>query len=152
MSSPVWKLCPRLANMRPSRKVIAALRRLNSFSNTIWQAWYNRSYIRGSVHRNSRLKKSSKMQQYADIYLLLNYCTCFGRPSRPSSGVHKSVVAASGTDHTIWGACYLKRDQIRICTRGCNYTFMYSWWWARWTPETCAVHVHLVGFLHPVML
>jgi len=44
------------------------------------------------------------MQQYADIYLLLNYSTCFGRPSRPSSGIHKTVVAASGTDHTIWGA------------------------------------------------
>jgi len=26
-----------------------------------------------------------------------------------------------------------------ICTRGCNYGFMYSWWWARWTPETCRV-------------
>jgi len=44
------------------------------------------------------------MQQYADIYLLLNYSTCFGRPSHPSSGVHKTVVAASGTDHTIWEA------------------------------------------------
>ena len=44
------------------------------------------------------------MQLQADIYLLLNYSTCFGRPSRPSSGVHKTVVAASGTDHTIWGA------------------------------------------------
>jgi len=31
-------------------------------------------YIRGSVYRNSRLKKSNEMQQYADIYLLLNYC------------------------------------------------------------------------------
>jgi len=31
------------------------------------------------------------MQQYADIYLLLNYSTCFWRPSRPSSGVHKTV-------------------------------------------------------------
>jgi len=41
------------------------------------------------------------VQQYADIYLLLNYSTCFGRPSRPSSGVHKTVVVASGTDHTI---------------------------------------------------
>jgi len=38
------------------------------------------------------------MQQYADIYLLLNYCTYFGRPSRPSSGVRKTVVAASSTD------------------------------------------------------
>ena len=153
------------------------------------------------------------MQLYADIYLLLNYSTCFGRPSRPSSGVHKTVVAdsgtghtvwgasfikrdqirtglgpsnystcfgsssrpssgvyknvvaASGTDHTIWGASFLKRDQIRtslgprrsqtspylvtfeeacspdsmICTRGCNYSFIYSWWWARLTPETCRV-------------
>ena len=57
------------------------------------------------------------MQRYADIYLLLNYCTCFGRPSRPSSGVHLTVVAASGTDHTVCGPSYLKRDQIRICTR-----------------------------------
>jgi len=104
-------------------------------------------YIRGSLHRNSRLKKSNEMQQYADIYLLLNYSTCFGRPSRPSSGLHKTAVAASGTDHTIWGASFLKRDQITlrshtsryfatfeearspdsmICTRGCNYSFMYS--------------------------
>ena len=106
-------------------------------------------YIRGSVHRNSRLKKSNEVRQYADIYLLLYYSTCFGRPSRPSSGVHESVVAASGTDHTIWGANSLKSGQIRsrlrelapsnpvtfegacspdsmICTRGCNYSFMYS--------------------------
>jgi hypothetical protein len=58
-------------------------------------------YIRGSVHRNSKLKKSNYMQLYADIYLLLNYCTCFGRPSRPSSGVHKTVVAASGADRLL---------------------------------------------------
>jgi len=45
------------------------------------------------------VKKSNKMQQYADIYLLLNYSTCFGRPSRPSSAVRKTVVAASGTYH-----------------------------------------------------
>ena len=69
-------------------------------------------YICSSVHRNSRLKKSNKMQQYADIYLLLNYCTCFGRPSSPSSGVHKTVVAAYGTAHTIWEASFLKRDPI----------------------------------------
>jgi len=57
-------------------------------------------YLCSSVHRNSRLNKSDKMQLYADIYLLLSYSTCFGRSSRPSSGVHKTVVAASGTDHT----------------------------------------------------
>jgi len=98
-------------------------------------------YICSSVHRNPRLKKSNKMQQNADIHLLLNYSTCFGRPSHPSSGVHKTVVAASGTDRTIWEGNFFKRDQIRthlvtfeeaccpdsmICTRGCNYSFMYS--------------------------
>jgi len=46
------------------------------------------------------LKESNKMQQYADIYWLLHYSTCFGRPSRPS-WIHKTVVAASGTDHTV---------------------------------------------------
>jgi len=40
------------------------------------------------------------MQQYAGIYLLQNYSTCFGRPSRPSSGVQKTVTAASGTGHS----------------------------------------------------
>jgi len=75
------------------------------------------------------------MQQYADIYLLLNYSTCFGRPLRPSSVVHKTLIAASGTDHTIWEASCSKRDQTSpylatfeearspdsmIYTRGCN--------------------------------
>jgi len=48
------------------------------------------------------------MHLYADIYLLLNYCTGFGHPSRPSSAVHRTVVAASGTEHTV----FFKRDQI----------------------------------------
>ena len=59
------------------------------------------------------LKKSNEMQQYADIYLLLNYSTCFGRPWRPSSGVHKTVVVGSGTENTIWGTSFFKRDHIR---------------------------------------
>ena len=29
------------------------------------------------------------------------------------SGVHKTVVAASGTDCTIWGTSFLKRDHLR---------------------------------------
>jgi hypothetical protein len=84
----------------------------------------------GIQNNNSRLKKSKEMQKYADIYLLLNYSTCFGRPSRPSSGVHKTFVAASGADRSIWGASFFKRDQKRaeeacfpgsmICTTGCN--------------------------------
>ena len=39
------------------------------------------------------------MKQYVGIYLLQNYSTCFGFPSHPSSGVHKTVTAASGTGH-----------------------------------------------------
>jgi len=57
-----------------------------------------------------------EIQQDATVcrYLFTaNYSTCFGRSSRPSSGVHKTVVAASGTDHTIWGESFFKRDQIR---------------------------------------
>jgi len=56
------------------------------------------------------------MQQYADIYLLLNYSTYsyFGGPSRPSSGVHKTEVAVSGTDHTIWEASFFKRDNVVV--------------------------------------
>jgi len=50
------------------------------------------SHIVPVINCTSMLKKSNKMQLYADIYLLLNYSTCFERPSRPSSEVHKTVV------------------------------------------------------------
>jgi len=66
------------------------------------------------------------------------YSTYFGCPLRPSSAIYKAVVAASGTDQTIWGASFFKRDRLdtfeeagspdsMICTRGCNYSFMYCW-------------------------
>jgi len=58
-------------------------------------------YIHGSVHRNSTLIRSNKMKQYAGIYLLRNHSTCFGRPSHPSSGIYKTLNAASGTGHSI---------------------------------------------------
>jgi len=56
-------------------------------------------YIHGSVHRDSILIRSNKMQQYAGIYLLHNYSMCLGCPSHPSSGVQKTATAASGTSH-----------------------------------------------------
>ena len=134
------------------------------------------------------LIRSNKMQQYADIYLFIylfiyllqNHSTCFGYPSRPSSGVYKTVTPPSGTGHSIWETTFLQRGQIRTgltqpmrsidqsrvaiatldqsilpidclkpviiwprwrkvvvqirdmtCTRGCSYSFMYSWWWVR---------------------
>jgi len=49
------------------------------------------------------------MQQYAGIYLLQNYSACFGRPSHPSSGVPKTVTAASDTGHSIWVTTFLQR-------------------------------------------
>ena len=53
-----------------------------------------------NINHQTSLKESNEVQQHADIYLLLNYSTCFGCPWRPSSGVHKTVVAASGTAAT----------------------------------------------------
>ena len=54
-----------------------------------------------STWRRFVLIRSNKMQQYAGIYLLQNYSTSFGCPSHPSSGIHKTVTAASGTGHSI---------------------------------------------------
>ena len=51
-------------------------------------------------HPHYLLIRSNKMQQYAGIYLLQNHSTCFGYPSHPSSGEHKTVTAASGTGHS----------------------------------------------------
>jgi len=39
------------------------------------------------------------MQHYAGIYLLQDYSTFFACPSHPSSGLHKTVTAASGAGH-----------------------------------------------------
>jgi adenylate kinase len=50
------------------------------------------------------------MQQYAGIYLLQNHSTYLGCPSHPSSGVHKTVTAVSGTGHSIWVTTFLQRD------------------------------------------
>jgi len=61
------------------------------------------------VHRNSILIRSNKMQQFAGIYLLHNHSTCFGCPSHPSSGVHKTVTAASGIGHSIWANTFIHR-------------------------------------------
>ena len=97
------------------------------------------------------LLRSNKMQQHAGIYLLQNHSTCFGCPSHPSSGVHKTVTAASGAGHSIWATTFLQRGQglLTACEqehlllltscRGCSYSFMYSWWWVRGTPEACRV-------------
>jgi len=51
------------------------------------------------------------MQQYAGIYLLQDHSTYFECPSHPSSGVYKTVTAASGTGYSIWATTFLQRGQ-----------------------------------------
>jgi len=41
----------------------------------------------------------------------------------PSSGVLKTVTAASGTGHNIGTATSLQRTDIMTCTGGCGYSF-----------------------------
>jgi len=41
------------------------------------------------------------MQQYAVYILLQCHSTCFGFRPHPSSGVHKTVVTATGTSHMV---------------------------------------------------
>ena len=52
------------------------------------------------------------MQQYADMYLPQSHSTCFGCPPHPSSGVLKTVTAASGTGHNTGTATSLQRGLI----------------------------------------
>jgi len=54
------------------------------------------------------------MQQYADIYLLLNHSPYFRCPPHPSSGVHKTVTAASGTGHNIGTATSLQSGHFGL--------------------------------------
>ena len=61
------------------------------------------------------LIRSNKMRQCAGIYLLQIYFTCFWCPSHPSSGVHKTVTAASGTGHSIWATTFLQRGLFIYC-------------------------------------
>ena len=106
-------------------------------------------YIYSSMPRNSRLKKTNKMQRHADIYLLLNCSTCFGLPSRPSSGVHKTVVSASGTDHTICGAsstCSLIVQFYILLMMGAMDTRNMQ---SNLAVINICIQLQLVGFLQP---
>ena len=78
---------------------------------------------------------SNEMQQYAVCFILLqNHSTCFGCRPHPSSGVHQTVTAASGTSHmsvqlaSTWPCPRWSEvvAQTMICTGGCSYSFMYS--------------------------
>ena len=65
--------------------------------------------------------KSNEMQQYAGVYLLQNYSTCFGCLSHPSSGVSQNVTADSGTGHSVKATTFRQGGLIR--TRWPNYVY-----------------------------
>ena len=52
------------------------------------------------------------MQQYAGVYLLQNYSTCFRWLSHPSSGVHQTVTTASGTGYSVRATTFRQRGLI----------------------------------------
>jgi hypothetical protein len=66
------------------------------------------------------------MQQYAVYFILLQgHSTCFGCLPLPSSGVHKTLTAASGTGHNIGAATSFQRGQARP-GQACGHSFMYT--------------------------
>jgi len=71
------------------------------------------------------------MQQYAGVYLLQNYPTCFGCPSHLSPGVHKTVTAASDT-----GRC----SDTMTCIRSCSYSFMQVFIYCKITLYVSGAH------------
>ena len=96
-------------------------------SKCCWNKKNSEFYIHVSMHRNSILIRFNKTQQYAGVYLLQNYSICFGCPSHPSSGVHKTVNAASGIGHSIWGTTFLQRGLIRPCRRKVAAQILWPW-------------------------
>ena len=48
------------------------------------------------------------------MYLLQGYSTCFGRPSHRSSGVQKTVTAASGTGISNGAKTFLQRGLLGL--------------------------------------
>jgi len=60
------------------------------------------------------------MQEYAAIYSLQNYSIGFGCQSHPSSGVSKTVTAASGTGHITYHSNNLPPTWPKSHIGACN--------------------------------
>ena len=86
----------------------------------------------------------NKFQQDATVCKVFIYC----RITLHVSGVHRThhqeyikllLQPPVQVISRIWGTtfCQCCCSDTMTCTRGCSYNFMYSWWWVRWTPETC---------------
>ena len=108
-------------------------------------------YVHGSEHRKSiSINVQRDVTIWSLYFILLQYhSTCFGCRPHPSSGVHKTVVTATGTSNMIvqlphsnvaklatleWGSCTIIRPVPVAVT-----SFIYSWWWVWTAPRTCRV-------------
>ena len=62
-------------------------------------------YVYGSVHRCSVLIIVQRDATQSSLFIILQvHSTCFGCQPHPSSGIHKTVTAASGTGHIFCAA------------------------------------------------
>ena len=69
-------------------------------------------YVYGSVHRRSILIIVQRDATQSSLFIILQvHSTCFGCQPHPSSGVHKTVTAASCTGHIFCAATPLQRGQ-----------------------------------------
>jgi len=112
------------------------------------------------VHHWSILIIVQRDATQSSLFIILQvHPTCFWCQQHPSSAVHKTVTTASGTGHIFGAAVSLQHGQVwRSCfvlatfvgrrctehmtsTKGCSYSFVYSWWWVWLTPETCRVNL-----------
>ena len=76
------------------------MRKKYSLFNFLY-AWFRASSI--------YINKIQQDATDAGIYLLQNYSTCFGCLSQPSSGVHQTLTAASGTGHSVRATTFGQR-------------------------------------------
>jgi len=83
-----------------------------------------------SAYSNSVLIIVQRDATQNSLFIILQvHSTCFGCPSHPSSGVHKTVTTASGTVQLPLsnvakdgGSCTKNMTN----TGGCSYSFVYS--------------------------
>ena len=110
--------------------------------------WIEEFYVYGSVHRWSILIIVQRDATQSSLFIILQvHSTCFGYQPHPSSGVHKTVTAVSGTVQLplskVPSLATLDRGsctQNMTSTGDCSYSFVYSWWWVWLTPETRTVN------------
>ena len=86
---------------------------LRNFSFTVKSSDFSEpmNFTNLPVDYINKIQRSATVCRY--LFTAKSLSRCFGCPSQPSSGVHKTVTAASGTGHSIWATAFLQRGLIR---------------------------------------